>query len=648
MDEQKTKVDKGRRRFIKGTAGTALIASAGAVGSGADASPRAADEKKRADSNRAAAEGVAELLPPGPPSKLDARYFGSDHMVDVIKHLGIEYVASCPGDSFRGLQESITTYGGNIGPEWLSCTHESISVGIAIGYARATGTRPMAVMMKSTVGLQNAVMAIYNAFADRVPILLISTAQHDGTKRYYWLHSAQDNNAVVRDSVKWDDTPGSLPHTVESLVRGYEIATTPPMGPVLLSVDTQLQELPVTDVVRPTIPPLTSVRYPVGDNEAIRSLAQSLVDAEFPVIAADRYTHSERAMPMLVELAELLGSAVIDLNFRYNFPTDNRLNQTFDSFVSVSEADVLLALEPSDLWQAINTWRTQPAWSTSRIVKRDCRVVVLGVDSALRSNYQDFGRYTPADEHIHGDAEATMPLLIEEVRRRLEGRDRKKYLARRQVLENRYEARRERDLKQAAIGWDSSPITTARLCMELAHAIRGEDWVLSSSNYTVSQWPQRLWTIDKPYQCAASVGASGLGDCLARAIGVALAHRKQKRMIVNIQPDGDLMFTPGALWTAAHHELPILTVVHNNRAYHQEVMVMQNIANQRDRGVEGERIGCTLDNPPIDFAQMARSMGVWAEGPIVAPDDLGPALERAVEVVRTGKPALVDVVSEPR
>jgi thiamine pyrophosphate-dependent acetolactate synthase large subunit-like protein len=135
---------------------------------------------------------------------------------------------------------------------------------------------------------------------------------------------------------------------------------------------------------------------------------------------------------------------------------------------------------------------------------------------------------------------------------------------------------------------------------------------------------------------------------LAAAVGAALANRALGRLSVNIQSDGDLMYAPGALWTAAHHKIPLLTVMHNNRAYHQEVMHIQRMALRLQRGIDRAHIGTIIDNPPIDYARLAQSMGLWAEGPITDPAALGPALRRALEVVKSGAPALVDVVTQPR
>jgi hypothetical protein len=196
---------------------------------------------------------------------------GSDHMVDTIKALGIEYVASMPGSSFRGLHESLINYGGNRKPEFLTCLHEESSIGMAHGYAKATG-KPMLVLVHGTVGLQHASMAIYNAWCDRVPIMVIGGNTLDAAMRrpgVEWIHTVQDAAVMVRDFTKWDDQPGSLAHFDESLMRAYRIALTPPMGPVLLMADSELQERPI-DGVEPSLPRLSPIGLPQGDTAPFR------------------------------------------------------------------------------------------------------------------------------------------------------------------------------------------------------------------------------------------------------------------------------------------------------------------------------------------------------------------------------------------
>jgi thiamine pyrophosphate-dependent acetolactate synthase large subunit-like protein len=108
------------------------------------------------------------------------------------------------------------------------------------------------------------------------------------------------------------------------------------------------------------------------------------------------------------------------------------------------------------------------------------------------------------------------------------------------------------------------------------------------------------------------------------------------------------MYAPGVLWTAAHHRIPILFVMNNNRAYHEEVMHMQRMANRRERGVDRSDIGSSINDPSIDYRQLAQSMGVHAEGPITTPNDLAPAIRRAIATVKNGEPALIDVIMQPR
>jgi thiamine pyrophosphate-dependent acetolactate synthase large subunit-like protein len=200
----------------------------------------------------------------------------------------------------------------------------------------------------------------------------------------------------------------------------------------------------------------------------------------------------------------------------------------------------------------------------------------------------------------------------------------------------------------AVLGWDSSPVTTARLCAETWAAVRNENWALVSTDYFQSLWPHRIWNIEEHHQFNGGSGGAGVGYGLPAAVGAALAHRSEGRLVVNIQSDGDMMYAPGALWTAVHHKIPLLTVMHNNRAYHQEFMHLQRMSNRRNRGVDRSYIGTTIRDPFIDYAKLAQSMGMLGIGPIEDPKDLAPALQRAVQVVKAGDPVLIDVVSEPR
>jgi acetolactate synthase-1/2/3 large subunit len=250
------------------------------------------------------------------------------------------------------------------------------------------------------------------------------------------------------------------------------------------------------------------------------------------------------------------------------------------------------------------------------------------------------------DLAINGDAQASLPALIEEVRRAT-GDDRMRaFAARGEKLKEAHAKERRRARDEAAIGWDLSPITTARLAAETWNAIKAEPWSLAVSDRI--PWARRLWPATDYHHMLGGSGAQGVGYAAPAALGVALANKSKGLFTVTFQPDGDLMYSPGVLWTAAYHKIPVLFVMHNNRAYHQEVMHLQRMAAVHGRRPDQAWIGNIIDNPAIDYAKLAQAQGVWAEGPIEDPARLGAALQRAVAVVKKGGPALVDVVCQGR
>jgi len=634
----------GRRDFLKSAA----------VGAAALAAPAAPARPPLPERGAPAAIPIspeAELRALPTAEILTADRTGSDFMVDVIKSLGIDYVCCNPGSSFRGLHESIINYGGNRGPEFITCCHEESAVAMAHGYAKIEG-KPLLVMAHGTVGLQHASMAVYNAYCDRVPVLIVGGNIIDATKRISqveWAHSVQDAAAILRDYVKWDDLPVSLTHFAESTVRAYRMAMSPPMMPVLLIVDGELQENPIPNGASLQVPRLTATGPPQGDSGAVDEAARLLVAAENPVLIAGRAARTPAGMTYLMELAETLQLPVIDQMDRMNFPTRHPLNQTGRGYELISNADVILGLEVNDFWGALHSFRDQME-RTSRLVARpDAKTISINsANLFVKSNYQNFQRYPEVDVDIPADAEATMPSLTEAVKRRLDAGRKSVLAARRAKFAEAHDETLQRARDAAAYAWDASPISTARLCAELWAQIKNEDWSLVSRPVFLSNWPVRLWAFEKYHQFIGGPGGYGIGYGAPAAVGAALANRSHGRLSVNLQCDGDLMYAPGVLWTAAHHRIPLLTLMHNNRAYHQEVMQVQIMADRHSRGIDRATIGTTLSDPPIDYTKLAQSMGVYAEGPISDPKDLGPAITRAIQVVKRGEPALIDVLTQPR
>jgi len=637
----------GRRNFLKSAGAGAAALVTGSTAAEAQQQQVAQAARPTTPLMTKEAEGVV----PTDVRVLENQRPGSDFMVDVIKSLGFEYVCANPGSSFRSLHESLLNYGGNKSPEFITCCHEESSVAMAHGYFKIEG-KPLLVLAHGTVGLQHASMAIYNAWCDRVPMFIVLGNTLDLTLRRpgaEWAHSVQDAAAMVRDYVKWDDNPTSLQHFSESAVRAYKTAMTVPRAPVLLVADLGLQEGGIKDEKALHIPKTILPTYPAGDTEAIADTARLLVNADFPVIVADRAARTPNGIKLLLELAELLQAAVIDPGIRMNFPSRHPLNQTERRNAALANADVVLGLELGDFWGTVNNYQDVLVRHSTPITKPGTKMIsITSGDLFIHSNYQDFQRLPEVDIAIAADAEETLPALIEACRKLVTGDRKRAYEARGKKLADARLAALAAAREQATYAWDASPVSTARMASEIWNVIKDEDWSLLSDTEHFSRWPLRLWDFTKHHQFIGGQGGAGIGYGAPAAAGAALANRKYGRLSVTIQDDGDLMYAPGILWTTAHHKIPLLSVMHNNRGYHQELMHVQRVANEHQRGVANITAGLTINNPPIDYAAVAKGMGVFSRGPITNPNDLGPALRAAVDVVKRGEPALIDVVTQPR
>src|ERR1700722_20144671 len=585
-----------RRNFMAGVAvagaATAVSPQDAAIAATAPAAdipnaPARRPSALRPDAHMAAAEtGIPKELPKshGPD--------GSDFMVDVIKSLNIDYVVSNPASSFRALHESLIDYGGNKKPEFITCMHEESSIGMAHGYFKTTG-KPLMMMCHGVVGLQHATMAIYNAWCDRVPLIAIGGTDLDAAYRAPGVptyHSAQDINTLVRDFTKWDDQPVSLQHFAQSMVRAHKIAMTPPHEPVMIALDLGLQQEPMRDHEREAIyiPKYIPTAPPQADAGAVREAARLLANAERPVIVADRAARTPNGTRLLVQLAEALQAPVIDQGGRMNMPNTHYLRQNARTEALISNADVIIGLELSDYWATVNGFVDNGldviGINETKIKPGTKLIGISSTPLATKSNCQDFQRFQVLDVDMVGDAEATLPALLDAVKAAIPN-DRKVAMEKRgEALKKAFADSRDRTRAAAAVAWDASPISTARLSMEIYGQIKDLDFSLVSSSGNVSNWPNRMWKMEHHHSWLGGPGGYGVGYGAPAAVGAALGNRDTGgRFSVNIQPDGALMYAPGVLGTAARHNIPILSVMHNNRGYHQEVMHVQRMANRRDR-----------------------------------------------------------------
>src|SRR3954451_23829200 len=544
MARKNSRPEVSRRKFLAGAAVTGAAATtSAAIAATPPTSAARIPSALRPTAHQIALEAnvVTEVKPM-------AGRAGSDFMVDVIKSLDIDYVYSNPASSFRGIHESLINYGKNTKPEFITCMHEESSVAMAHGYFKVTG-KPQMVLCHGTVGLMHATMAIYNAWADRVPVIVVGGNDLDAARRAPGVptyHSGQDINALVRDITKWDDNPVSLQHFAQSFVRAYKMSMTPPYEPVMIALDGGLQEEPIGEHAGSLyIPKYVRTAPPHADTAALRETAKMLVNAENPVIVVDRMARSQNGVDLLVQLAELVQVPVVDQSNRMNFPNTHPLNQSAQAQALIRNADLIIGLEVSDFWNTVNQFIDNGLENgfgerQSRIKPGTELVTISSAELNQKSNYQDFQRFQSVDISMVGDAEASLPYLIEAVKSAISGDRKAAYEKRGEALKKAWQQGRERSRQAAASGWDANPISVPRICAEVWAQIKDLDYSLVASRSGIGSRPASLWGA-KHHRCLGAPGGGGGGYALPAWVGPAHANNRLGRSSVSMLGDGDLI-----------------------------------------------------------------------------------------------------------
>ena len=566
--------------------------------------------------------------------------YGSDVMVDAIKACDFKYVSLNPGSSYRGLHDSLVNYGKN-DPEIITCNHEKLAVGVAHGYTKAA-REPMACILHDIVGLLQGTMGIYYAWIDRAPVVVFGGAgpmAYDRRRPHIdWIHTANVQGNVVRDYTKWDDQPASVASVPESVMRAYRIATAAPQGPVYVALDAGLQEDVLTeDVPLPNWERLKTPARIGPDPTVLRALAERLCAAERPMIVTSYAGRDRDAYAQLTELSERLGIGVVDTGWRLNFPNRHPHAVTMDL---LPECDCVLFVDVKDMGK----W-TQRLDRTTRqidsLISGDAAILDIGFNElGIGAWSHDHAQLHETDIQVTADTAVALPLLLD-LCRELDGKTRDGW---RRRLAEFHEATWRQWGEEAQREAGLSPVSTSRLASATWEAVKEHDWVLTAG--TASGWAPKIWDFDREYR---HPGASlGTATQIGMSIGVALAHKGTGRLVVDLQPDGDLMFDLGALWIASYHKIPMLSVMFNNRAYYNDWEHQERMAHARGTDVSRAYIGMEIDKPAPDFAAVARAMGWYGEGPIDDPEQVQAAVRRAADIVLTeGRPALVDVVCQP-
>ena len=558
--------------------------------------------------------------------------FGSDVVAQTLRDLGLPYIALNPGASFRGLHDSLVNFLGNRDPQMLLCLHEEHAVALAQGYAKVTG-KPMAVAVHSNVGLFHATMAIFNAWCDRMPVVVIgATGPVDAAKRrpwIDWIHTARDQGAIVRGYVKWDDQPASPAAARESLCRAAWLAATAPQAPVYVNLDAEMQEAALAE----PLPPMATTRYlPVApaapDAGAVDAAATHLRAAAAPLLLVGRVSRDPAAWNERVALAEALGARVMtDLKVGAAFPTDHPLHVGGpgvmlgqDGGQAIAAADVILSLDWVDL---AGTLRTGAGGETS------AKVIHVSLDHQLHGGWSmDHQGLPPVDVLIAADVDAAVRALAA-------------------ALLPRDAAARGTATAPAAFApapRADGALVTDDIAVALRAAAGGRP--VSLAHLPLS-WNGASWPFRHPLDYLGSDGGGGIGAGPGITVGAALALRGGGRLTVAVCGDGDFLMGATALWTAVHYRIPLLLVVANNRSFYNDEVHQERMARMRGRPVENKWIGQRIDDPPVDLAGLARAQGAVAWGPVTRRAELDTALRDALAAVEGGAVAVVDVVVQP-
>src|SRR5258705_9210175 len=552
------------------------------------------------------------------PSGANTPAFGSDVIAETLRALDIPYIALNPGASYRGLHDSLVNYLGNAAPQMLLCLHEESAVAIAHGYAKVTG-RAMAAAVHSNVGLMHATMAIFNAWCDRMPVLVLgATGPVDAAKRrpwIDWIHTAQDQGALIRNYTKWDDQPASVAAAAESILRAHRMAVPPPCGPVYICLDAALQESRIGAL--PPLPSADRFRPPrpiAPDPAALQETAALLQNAERPLILVGRVGHGDAEWQRRIKFAEALGAVVLtDPKTGAGFSSTHPLrgppcgNQPSDAACElIRAADVVLSLDWVDLAGLLKTaWGAEPVGN---------KVISASLDHLVHNGWSmDYQGLAPVDLHLPAMPDIVVDALLPLLQSRQPGWPDRKPTPR-----------------AALPALTGDTIAPLMLAAALREAVGSRPTTLIR---TPLAWVGNTWEIGHPLDTLGGDGGGGIGGGPGMAVGAALALRDSGRLPIAVLGDGDFLMGCTAIWTAVHYRIPLLIVVSNNNSFFNDELHQDRMARQRSRPVANRWIGQRIADPEPDLATLARGQGAGGFGPIRRPEELLRALRAGIDCV---------------
>ena len=569
------------------------------------------------------------MVTDGPEPRVNARDWGSDPIAALLRALDLEYIALTPGASFRGLHDSLVNYLGNTRPELLLCIHEESAVALAHGYARVTG-RPMAVALHSNVGLMHATMAIFNAWCDRVPILMLGAqGPMDAMQRrpwVDWIHTSSDLGALIRGYTKWDNQPASVPAALEAVVRAHRVATTEPKGPVYVCLDAGLQEeMLQAPIELPELKRFPTPQPPDPPRELVADAAALLQAARNPLIMIGRVSARREDWDRRVALAERCGARVLtDIKTGASFPTLHPLHPfppslyvTNEAGALIRDADVILSLDWIDL---AGTMRQACGGRLP-----DAKVVQCSLDPHLHNGWSmDYQALPATDLYTLASPDRLVERLLEAM---------PPVPARPVTQPPRPEEIPGPDMVDGRLSIEGMARTTIG-----SLADHNPSYVRLPLG-----WPGSCCRFADPLDYIGFDGGGGIGSGPGMTVGAALALRDTDRLPVAILGDGDYLMGVTALWTAVRYRVPLLILVSNNKSFFNDELHQERVARVRGRPVENRSIGLRMNDPPLDLATLARGQGAVGLGPVRTPAELASAIATGIQETRSGKVCVIDV-----
>jgi acetolactate synthase I/II/III large subunit len=583
-----------------------------------------------------------EMLYPETPLNLpdskQAPEYGSDIIADVLSSLGFEHVFIVPGSSFRGLQDSLVNYTRNKKPEIILCTTETIAVAMAHGYAKSTG-KPALCIIHDLVGLMLGSMAVYNAYCDRSPVMILGgSGPLDPAQRRYidWVHSANTQSDLVKPFTKWTSEPPTLQATVNALLKGHKITASKPGGPIYISIDQGVQEDGIPDdlvIPSPELPHFQPAAPMAPNPDQLDRAADMLLAAEMPLIIAGRFGIDAKVTPIVQKLVEITGAAYVDDRSIVCMPTDHPQNLSGDTDIRRT-ADVVLAIDCIDPTNAV------AAYNEAELGRDGQKLIVMSMENIIPKKWSNFGTLESAVEiELSCDPLLGTEILTAVIEQKLS--DTSTIESRKAALAEQHDALRKSQAEDWLADKDASPIKISHVIHELHEVVKDKPWFLPVRNHR--SFTEGLWQFDGAGHYLGSDGGGGVGYGPGAAIGASLARNKKGQINIAIMGDGDFVMSASAIWTAVHYQVPLLIVINNNNSWGNDEHHQIRVARARNRPPENAWIGQRMIDPDIEFATVSKGFGAWAEGPVTDPNALTDVFAEAVKQVEQGNVAVVDV-----